>query len=67
MFITQKVVEVHGVCGARAYVQTIEIDVIKLQASRVRVDESEGRTRDVFFCDTQRGTDPFYENRFARA
>ena len=54
-------------CGAGAFVETIKIDVVELQTSGVRVYESEGRTGDIFFIDTQCGADPFHEDCFARA
>ena len=40
-FVTQELVEVDGVGGAGAFVQTVEIDVIELQTSRVRIYQRE--------------------------
>lgn len=51
--------------GAGAFVEAIEIDVVELQASGVRIYEREGRTGDVFFRDTQSRADSFDENRLA--
>ena len=53
--------------GAGAFVETIEIDVIKLQTSSVRIYQSEGRTGDVLFSDTQSRADTFDENSLARS
>ena len=66
-FVTQQIVEVDGVCGAGAFVETIKIDVVELQTSGVRVYKSERRTGDVFFVDSQRGAHAFHEERLARA
>ena len=52
---------------ARALVETIQIDVIELHASGVRIYQCERRTRDVFFCDADCGADSFHENGLARA
>ena len=54
-------------CRAGAFIETIKIDVIKLQPSFIRVHQRERRARDVLFRDTQCGADTLYENRFARA
>ena len=54
-------------CRARAFVETIEIDVVKLQTPRVWIHQRKRGTRDVLLRDTQRRTDTFHENRFARA
>ena len=53
--------------SARAFVETIEIDVIELQASGVRVYERERWTSYIFFFNTQRRTDSLYENCLARS
>ena len=52
-------------CGAGAFVETIEIDVVKPQTSVIRIHQRERRTRDVLFRDTQGGADTLYKNRFA--
>ena len=54
-------------CRSGAFVETVEIDVIELQTSGIRIYERKRRARDVFFSDTQRGADAFDEESFARA
>lgn len=53
--------------GAGAFVETIEIEMIELQTSSVRVDECEGRAGDVLFRDSKSGADSFHKNCFACA
>jgi len=67
LFIRQQVVEVDRVCGARAFVETIEVQVIELHTSGVRIHQRERRTGNVFLSDSQSSADPFHENRFASA
>ena len=66
-FLGQQIVEVHGVGSAGPFVQTIEIDVIELQTSGMRVYECERRARDIFLSDSQSRADPFHKKSFAGA
>ncbi len=64
-FVREEIVEVDGVGGTGAFVETIEIEMIELQASGVRVHQSERGARDVFLCDAECRTDTFNKDRLA--
>lgn len=62
LFIGQQVIQIHCVRSGRAFIQTIKVQVIKLQASRMRVHERERRAGDFLFCDTQSSADAFHKD-----
>lgn len=66
-FVGEKFVEIDGVGGAGAFVETIEIDVVELKTSVVGIHEGEGGAGDVFRVDSECRGDSFDEDRFPRA
>ena len=66
-FVGQEFVEIDGVGRGGAFVEAVEVDVVELQASVVRIDERERGTRDFFFVDAEGGANSFDEDRFAGA
>ena len=51
VLVGEEFVEVDGMGGARAFVQTIEIEMVELETSGVRVYECERGTCDIFLVD----------------
>lgn len=65
--VGEELVEIDGVCGARAFVETIEIEMVELQTTGVGIHESERRAGHVFLIDAERRADAFDEECLACA
>ena len=66
-FVGEEFVQVDGVRGAGAFVESVEIEMVELKTPGVGIHESERGAGDIFFVDSQRCTDAFDEDRFAGA
>ena len=66
-FIRKDLVQIYRVRGRRAFLKTIEIDVIKQKPALVKIDQGKRRAGYVFFVQAQRACDSLHEDGLARA
>src|SRR6266487_4730294 len=66
IFIGQNFIEIDGVSCRCAFIEAIEIDVIKKQPPTVRIDQSERWTGYLCFINAKRMCNPFYQHCLTR-
>src|SRR5262245_43346746 len=60
-FVHQQIVEINGMGGTNAFVETIEIDVVQSQTPVVRMDQGKRRAGNVFLIKSERRADTVYQ------